>query len=108
MSMILIIMLSGSVLSTTLFGNSDASIPKRPPEVDPNTLANVGVRGYSGGIACVNTTVPSAVPSTSIAVAQQTKDILAGLTIGKDGIQGLQNGILLALLQKESSRLERI
>jgi hypothetical protein len=48
-------MLSGTVLSSTLFGTSHASIPKRPPEVDPNTLVNTGVRCYSGGIGCVNT-----------------------------------------------------
>ncbi len=83
--MILILMLSGSVLSSTLFGTSHASIPKRSPEVDPNTLANVGVRCYSGGVGCVNTTVPNAVPRIGIAMAQQSNNVLTGLTIGKDG-----------------------
>lgn len=58
---------------------------------DPNDLAIRGVQcgppkgNPNANAICVDTDVPDAVPSTGIAVAQQTKDILAALTIGKDG-----------------------
>ena len=71
-SLILILMLSGTIFASTLFGTSHASIPKRPTEVDPDTLANVGVRCGSSLSHCVNTTGPSATTNTGIAVAQQT------------------------------------
>lgn len=93
-------MLASTVLSNTLVETSDAQIgipsgicdgrPNEPPKAPgchPDSEVNQGVKcglGYYSQV-CVNTTVPSAVPSTGIAVAQQTKDILSVLTIGKDG-----------------------
>lgn len=90
-SMILFALLCGSILSSTLVGTSyayqrDPSLPKRPPEIDPNTLVNQGVQCHTAtGLGCVNTTVPNAVPRTGMAMAQQSNNVLTGLTIGKDG-----------------------
>jgi hypothetical protein len=92
---ILALMLGGTVLSNTLVGKSDAQEGVCPPSGNQpganchpdHTFVNLGIQCGLGiySQVCVNTTVPSAIPSTGIAVAQQTKDILAGLTVGKDG-----------------------
>jgi hypothetical protein len=50
---------------------------------DPSKVVNVGVLCRFN--QCVDTDVPNAVPSTGIAMAQQTNNVLTGLTIGKDG-----------------------
>jgi hypothetical protein len=94
-SMFLILMLSGTVLSSALVGTSHAqptttTFPKdnRP---DPNQLVNQGVRcgppkdNPNANAICQNTTVPFAIPSTGVALAQQTNDVLTGLSIGNDG-----------------------
>lgn len=115
------------ILSSTTFVEPSYATPRlvtpmqKDARPDPNTLVNAGVRcgppkdNPNANAIYQNTTVPSAVPNTGIAVAQQTKDILAGLTIGKDGvymshlnIQEAQSGILLASPQKVSSHLEQI
>jgi hypothetical protein len=91
-SAVFAIMLTGMVSSTSFVELSYATpISPKGNTPDPNDLVNRGVQcGPPKGnpnynAICVNTTVPSAVPSTGIAVAQQTRDILAGLTIAKDG-----------------------
>ncbi|HEU4824540.1 MAG TPA: hypothetical protein VFS97_14045, partial [Nitrososphaeraceae archaeon] len=85
------------ILSSTTFVEPSYATPRlvtpmqKDARPDPNTLVNAGVRcgppkdNPNANAIYQNTTVPSAVPNTGIAVAQQTKDILAGLTIGKDG-----------------------
>ena len=99
--MISVILLSATVLSSTLVGISYAGntgapvgtpLPQsRDNRPDPGELVNQGVRcgppkgNPNANAICQNTTVPFAVPGTGIAMAQQTKDILTGLTIGKDG-----------------------
>jgi hypothetical protein len=94
-------MLSSAVLSNTLAGTSYAQggigapvatpLQSRDNRPDPNDLVNRGVQcgppkgNPNANAICQNTTVPSAFPSTGIAVAQQTKDVLPVLTIGRDG-----------------------
>jgi hypothetical protein len=89
-------MLTSVIASTSFVELSYATPFKGTPmgkdnRPDPNDLVNQGVQcgppkgNPNANAICIDTTVPSAVPSTGIAVAQQTKDILAGLSIGKDG-----------------------
>jgi hypothetical protein len=95
-SLFLTLLLSGTVLSSALVGTSHAqpttttTFPKdnRP---DPNELVNQGVRcgppkdNPNANAICLNTTVPFAIPSTGLALAQQTNDVLTGLSIDNDG-----------------------
>jgi hypothetical protein len=100
--MIFILMLCSTVLSGTLVGTSHAQggtgasvgtpLQSRDSRPDPEKeLVNQGVQcgppkgNPNANAFCVNTTVPNAVPRTGIAMAQQAKDVLTGLTIGKDG-----------------------
>jgi hypothetical protein len=97
------LMLSSTVLSSILVGTSHAQggigapvgtpVPQsRDTRPDPEKeLVNQDVRcgppkgNPNANAFCVNTTVPFALPVNGIAMAQQAKDILTGLTIGKDG-----------------------
>ena len=100
-SVIITLMLSNAIFSNTLVGTSHGQggigapvgtpVQQRDNRPDPNTLVNAGVQcgppkeDPNANAICQNTTVPFAVPKTGIALAQQTKDVLAGLSIGKDG-----------------------
>ena len=95
------LILIGTVLSNTLIGTSHAQggigapvgtpMQQRDARPDPNTLVNAGVQcgppkdNPNANAICKNTTVPYAIPSTGVALAQQTNNILTGLSIGKDG-----------------------
>jgi hypothetical protein len=96
-SAVFAIMLTGMVSSASFVELSYATprvgtpITQKDNRPDPNDLVNQGVQcgppkgNPNANAICQDTTVPSAVPSTGIAVAQQTKDVLSVLTIGRDG-----------------------
>ena len=98
---ILTLMLSSTLLSSTLVGTSYAQVgigapvgtpvQSRDSRADPNDIVNAGVQcgppkgNPNANAICQNTTVPFAIPSTGVSLAQQTNDVLTGLSIGKDG-----------------------